>query len=114
MRNFSARETEWLLELDGIELASFWRRAIAFVLDWILISILMTPLAIGGTMGYLKLREMRGGPPMPKNLNFDMRPGKATFGSSDEEVEKKLDREWIHVLTDITIPVLYFGCSPGA
>jgi uncharacterized RDD family membrane protein YckC len=33
MQNFSARETEWLLELDGVELAGFRRRAIAFVVD---------------------------------------------------------------------------------
>ena len=26
MRYFSARETEWIQELDGIELASFWQR----------------------------------------------------------------------------------------
>ena len=36
MRTFSARETEWLLELDGIELAGFWQRAIAFLIDWII------------------------------------------------------------------------------
>jgi uncharacterized RDD family membrane protein YckC len=33
MQNFSARETEWLLELDGIELAGFRRRAFAFLID---------------------------------------------------------------------------------
>jgi uncharacterized RDD family membrane protein YckC len=33
MHNFSARETEWLLELDGIELAGFQRRALAFLID---------------------------------------------------------------------------------
>jgi uncharacterized RDD family membrane protein YckC len=109
MRNFSARETEWLLELDGIELATFWRRAFAFVFDWFLISVLMMPLVIGGTMGYLKLREMRGGPPMPKDMNFDLRPNHVKLGSSDEQLEKSLDREWIHIVTDITIPVLYFG-----
>ena len=43
MRNFSARETEWLQELDGIELAGFWWRAFAFSIDWIIVGILMTP-----------------------------------------------------------------------
>jgi uncharacterized RDD family membrane protein YckC len=33
MQNFSARETEWLLELDGVELAGFSSRASAFLID---------------------------------------------------------------------------------
>ena len=33
MKAFSARETEWLLELDGVELAGFRQRALAFLID---------------------------------------------------------------------------------
>jgi hypothetical protein len=41
MRNFSAQETEWLEELDGIELASFWRRACAFLVDCLIVNVNM-------------------------------------------------------------------------
>lgn len=33
MENFSARETEWLLELDGVKLAGFRSRSTAFLID---------------------------------------------------------------------------------
>jgi len=46
MRNFSARETEWLLELDGIQLASFRARASAFVIDICLAYTAIVGLAI--------------------------------------------------------------------
>lgn len=49
MRSFSARETEWLQELDGIELAGFWPGAFAFVIDWILIGLLFTVLVVVGS-----------------------------------------------------------------
>lgn len=108
MRNFSARETEWLQELDGIELAGFWQRAFAFVIDWFLVSILLSAVIGGAFYGYLKLRESHGHP-MPKNMNFDLRPGKVKIGASDEEVAKIGDNEALHIFTDIAVPVLYFG-----
>jgi uncharacterized RDD family membrane protein YckC len=33
MKTFTARETGWLQELDGVELAEFWQRALAFAID---------------------------------------------------------------------------------
>ena len=108
MRTFSARETVWLKELDGIELAPFWRRAVAFVLDWFLISILMSLLAAPLVYGYLKIREAEGHP-MPTTMNFDLRPEHIKVGSSDKEIEEKFDNEALHVVADIVVPVLYFG-----
>jgi uncharacterized RDD family membrane protein YckC len=108
MRTFSARETEWLLELDGIELATFWRRAFAFVLDWILVSIVLSIVATASVFGYLKLREMQGHP-MPETLNFDLRPEKFKLESSDKDLARHADNEAVHIVMDIAVPVLYFG-----
>ena len=108
MRNFSARETEWLLELDGIELAPFWRRAIAFIIDWLLVSLLLSATVGSGIMVYLKVREKQGHP-MPKSMNFDLRPGKVKIGSSDPTLQEELDNEAIHLVSDILVPVFYFG-----
>jgi len=108
MRTFSARETEWLQELDGIELASFWRRAAAFVIDWFLVSILLSATVGSGVMIYLKVRE-RHGHPMPSRMNFDLRPGKVKIGSDDPFLNDELDNELLHIVTDIAVPILYFG-----
>jgi uncharacterized RDD family membrane protein YckC len=115
MRNFSARETEWMLELDGIELAGFRRRALAFLIDWILIGFLVTLLAaaIGG--GYLAVRHLLG-KPMPNlshivndkdtNYNFNLGPGHQI---AKEHVEESIAQELINIVTDVVVPVLYFG-----
>ena len=62
MKTFSARETVWLQELDGMELAGFRRRALAFVIDWAIISVILTlVLALGG-LGYVGIQRLRGQP----------------------------------------------------
>jgi uncharacterized RDD family membrane protein YckC len=116
MRNFSARETEWMLELDGIELAGFRRRALAFVIDWILISFVFVIMAalIGGA--YLGVRHLLG-KPMPNfahvvndkdtDYNFNIGPGHTVV--KDRGVEKSIAQETIDLLTDVIVPVLYFG-----
>jgi uncharacterized RDD family membrane protein YckC len=109
MRNFSARETKWLQELDGIELAGFRQRACAFILDWILIYLVTLPIMLGGTLLYLKTLEARAGHTLDTNVNFDLRPFKYHASSSDAELEKRLDEEWIHLAYEIGVPVLYFG-----
>ncbi len=68
MRNFSARETEWLQELDGIELASFWQRAIAITLDGLFILIVLFLFATAVTGAFLGVRHLQG-KPMPWNTN---------------------------------------------
>lgn len=108
MRNFSARETEWLQELDGIELAPFWHRAFAFAFDWFLVSLLLSLVAVGSVMGYLKIREMHGHP-MPASVTFVLRPQNFKFDSDDSALVKKVDSEPVHIFIDIAIPVLYFG-----
>ena len=51
MKLFSARETELLRELDGLELAGFWRRAVAFLIDCFLMAILLSVLTTLGFNG---------------------------------------------------------------
>jgi uncharacterized RDD family membrane protein YckC len=109
MRNFSARETKWLHKLDGIELAGFRQRACAFVIDWILIYLVTVPIMVGGTLLYLKALEARAGHTLDTKVNFNLRPGKFQATSSDAELAKRLNEEWIHLVYEIAVPVLYFG-----
>ena len=60
MRLFSARETELLRELDGLELAGFWQRAVAFLIDCFLMAILLSVLMTLGLNGWQHLRQMHG------------------------------------------------------
>ena len=114
MRNFSARETVWLQELDGIELASFQRRAFAFLIDWILILIVLMVVLAGGVLGYLGVRYLRGQPiPIHSNVKLDEHGFEmAAEGQANKvanQAEKQGDSEWTHLLMDIAVPVLYFG-----
>lgn len=108
MRTFSARETHWLQQLDGIELAGFWQRAWAFFIDWTLVNILSMLIFAGGIFGYLALRQKSGHPP-PLKLHLDLKPERFNFTSSEPQLDKRLDSEWMHILIDFGVPVLYFG-----
>jgi uncharacterized RDD family membrane protein YckC len=103
MRKFSGKESERLLSLDGAELASFWRRALAFLIDWVSFSIL---LALSLTL-FLKVREWlgHGG---DVHGRIDLRPGRIMFSTTDTDLEF-LGAEWFEVLTNIALPVLFFG-----
>ena len=114
MRNFSARETEWLLELDGIELAAFWPRAFAFVIDWTLICIVMTVIVGIGFGAWVGIRKLEGKSPMPdaitsavsdkssdKDLNIVVGPGFITPKGEKQTETGKL----ISDATDIVIPI---------
>jgi len=107
MENFSARETEWLLELDGVPLASFWPRAFAFVLDWIIVSVIMMTL-----LSALATAYMHWGP-----QKAQMHEVVKQLKDGHEEVveqytsglEKYSESHTAHIIQDILIPVLYFG-----
>lgn len=115
MRTFSARETEWLQELDGIELAAFWPRAIAFCLDWIFISVLVSlfgMLVFGALMGVLHLR----GKPLPDFQHFSLILGERKetvaekkIGAGSIKVQKGEESEGEHIVTGVVLPILYFG-----
>lgn len=124
MQTFSARETEWMLELDGIELANFKRRALAFLIDWMLISLVFTLLASLGFSGWLVMRRLEGKPVEVKKLlqdkgdgkdyNFTLGPGivpeKSASGKCEEKSPKEeFLNEAIKIFDDVIVPVLYFG-----
>jgi uncharacterized RDD family membrane protein YckC len=117
MRKFSAKETEWLLELDGIELANFWPRAFAFVIDWILVTMILTLVTSFIAMSWLGVRHLQG-KPLPdfrhmvtegsKNkdeLHFNLGPGKS-FNATEEHGPLEKAMEFVN---DIVVPILYFG-----
>jgi uncharacterized RDD family membrane protein YckC len=109
MRNFSARETEWLQELDGIELAPFWRRAAAFFIDVCLGYVAVCLVVAGLAYGYLGARRMVGHP-MPKHVEILFNPAEIKILSSDGALSGHFESdEWVQVFNKVVVPVLYFG-----
>ena len=119
MRNFSARETEWLLELDGIELASFWQRTFAFLIDWIIVSIVFSAFAVAiaaGVFAYLhrqgKSMEDISHMVTTSEVGDDKvdvavhGPSKVTTYHMDEHSKTG---EAMKVFFDVLVPILYFG-----
>ena len=118
MRNFSARETEWLEELDGIELASFWQRCFAFLIDWMIVAIVFSALATSIAAVLFAYMHRRG-------KSMDDVSHMITASEQGEKVDVavhngskvtmyRLDEhskagEAIKIATDIVVPVLYFG-----
>lgn len=107
MKLFSARETELLRELDGLELAGFWRRAVAFLIDCFLMAVLLSVLTTLGFNGLQNLRQMRGssGPveyhlPVVKELR--VRGMKLQLINIE-------GNEVIHVAATVVVPILYCG-----
>jgi uncharacterized RDD family membrane protein YckC len=111
MRNFSARETEWLQELDGIELASFKQRAMALVIDscilavffiivWIIVTlaILVIQLGVGAVQGH----------PLP-SLQQIITSFPFNLKTSDPEFVEFSHGEIAQAFFDIVVPILYFG-----
>jgi uncharacterized RDD family membrane protein YckC len=110
MKIFSARETELLRELDGLELAGFWRRAVAFLIDCFLMAVLLSVLT---TVGFNELQHLRqmgdSGPaayhlPVVKELRVPMIHGGMKLQLIDIE-----GNEVIHVAATVVVPVLYCG-----
>jgi uncharacterized RDD family membrane protein YckC len=118
MRSFSARETEWLQELDGIELASFWRRAFAFLIDWTIVVIVLSALAsavLAGLSSYMR-RHGKSAQEIAKMI-----PGATLVNQPEVTAGGHLHVKTVHVdeesrtgkvvkdVTDVLVPVLYFG-----
>jgi len=111
MKLFSARETELLRELDGLELAGFWQRAVAFLIDCFLMAVLLSVLTTLGFNGLQNLRQMRGnsGPagyhlPVVKELRVPM-----IHGGMNVQLINIEGNEVIHVAATVVVPVLYCG-----
>ncbi len=116
MRTFSARETEWLKELDGIELASFRQRALAFLMDWIFIWAVLTSVVMLVGVSYLGLLRLEG-KPLPDFRHYTVGFMKDKTETIDEEkigngtlkIQKYQENEADHVIQEIVVPILYFG-----
>jgi uncharacterized RDD family membrane protein YckC len=108
MRTFSAHETAWLLQLDGIELAPFWRRAVAFVLDCLSVIVLFTFVAMAGTLIYYYWRAHTGHP-LPPNIHVQIHPDRLVFDDKQGTELASIGDEWAHLLYYTLTPVLYFG-----
>ena len=92
MQRFEARGTEWLKHLEGVELADFWQRAVAFIVDIVFaIVLLMLVLTLIGAVIWF-IRAAQG------------RPEHVAIGINRES-------EMERVLTDLIVPVLYFGLT---
>lgn len=92
MKTFRAHETAWLMELDGIELADFWQRALAFAIDILIaLCVLLFVLAVIG-YGIWIWRSTHG---HPEHYSVDING--ETF--------------WQKLLTETLVPVTYFGIT---
>jgi uncharacterized RDD family membrane protein YckC len=107
MKIFSARETELLRELDGLELAGFWQRAVAFLIDCFLMAVLLSVLMTLGLNGWQHLRQMRGNSGqaeyhLPVVKELPVRGMKVQLINIE-------GNEFIHVAATVVVPVLYCG-----
>ena len=118
MRNFSAQETEWLEELDGIELASFLRRALAFLIDWTIVAIVLSALLTAVAAGFASYMQRHGKStgdiahmfPATELVNHP----KITAGGHLNVQTLQVDEhsrtgKVIKEVTGVLVPVLYFG-----
>jgi uncharacterized RDD family membrane protein YckC len=105
MDKFSARETEWMLELDGIPLAGFWQRALAFVIDWALISVLLTVVVSVVAVVYFLLHR---GEVTATILSVvqDKGPGPKMY---HPKIFEWGNSELAKAIKDLAIAILYFG-----
>jgi uncharacterized RDD family membrane protein YckC len=108
MRYFSAHETAWLLKLDGIELAPFWRRAVAFALDCVAVLLLFILAVVAGTLAYSAVRTLSGHP-LPPSISIQIRPEQLVFDDKHGTELARVGDEWAHLLYYSLTPVLYFG-----
>lgn len=118
MRNFSARETEWLEELDGIELASFWSRAFAFLIDWTIVAIVLSALLTAVVAGFSSYMQRHGKSteqiahmfPAAKLVNQPQVTAGGHLNVKTLHVdEQSRGGEVIKDVADVLVSILYFG-----
>jgi uncharacterized RDD family membrane protein YckC len=108
MKIFSARETELLRELDGLELAGFWPRAAAFLIDCFLMAVLLSVAVTLGLNGWQKLRQMQGNSG-PAEYHLPVVKELPVRGGMNLQVINIEGNEVIHVAATVVVPVLYCG-----
>jgi uncharacterized RDD family membrane protein YckC len=112
MKTFSARETIWLQELDGIELAGFWQRAIAFILDGLIVGLAYSIFLSAVVTVYVNRYPNSS---IAANFSSAVKQvqtridGEGAPRTLNEEVHRKIRDGAIDLLQGILVPVLYFG-----
>jgi len=105
MDKFSAKETEWMLELDGIPLAGFWRRAFAFTIDGIIVGIITVMVVAAVTRGYIAVTHK-----LPTfTVNGKIPHIEEEIEKKEPQLEKGGESKGLSLVADVVIPVLYFG-----
>jgi uncharacterized RDD family membrane protein YckC len=108
MKIFSARETELLRELDGLELAGFWQRAAAFLIDGFIMAVLLSVVLTLGLHGLRNLREMQGNSG-PAEYHLPVVKELPAPGGMKVQVINIEGNESIHLAATVIVPVLYCG-----
>jgi uncharacterized RDD family membrane protein YckC len=108
MKIFSARETELLRELDGLELAGFWQRAAAFLIDCFLMAVLLSVVVTLGLNGWQNLRRMQGNSG-PAEYHLPVVKELPVRGGMNLQIINIEGNEVIHVAATVVVPVLYCG-----
>jgi uncharacterized RDD family membrane protein YckC len=112
MKTFSARETLWLQELDGIELANFWPRALALTIDGLIVGLFYSIILSTVLTIYVNRHP---GSSIAVNLTaaVDKIQTKVDHEQAprtpQEEVHHKLTDAAVELVQGIIVPVLYFG-----
>jgi uncharacterized RDD family membrane protein YckC len=93
MRVFDSAETHRLAEIDGVELADFWQRAVAFLIDAFLALFSILMLLFAGALSVFAFRSVMYGDRRHVDLHF----------RAEDEITK--------IIFETLAPVLYFGLS---
>lgn len=128
MQTYSAREHAWQRELDGIQLAGFRRRAFAFLIDWTIVGLVLSLIVSLGALAYLGIAHLTGHSIPGVHLSSDTAEVSVATGKSSAPhkhfnfnlsppSEEALNRtsgsrlfdEINHFVSDILVPILYFG-----
>ena len=94
-----------MLELDGIPLAGFWRRAIAFTIDGVIVSVITVVVVSALTLGYMAVTHTR--PTFTNNGHIPR--SEAAIEKLQPQLEQGGESKGLSLVEDILVPVLYFG-----
>ena len=99
-------------ELDGIELAGFWQRAWALLIDSCFVSLLfmvMVGLFVLGIVGVRMGSAKMHGRPAPSFSQIVMEPPLNMKGRLDEPAIETIPGEIFKIVDEVAMPILYFG-----
>jgi len=101
-----------MLELDGIPLAGFWRRAFAFAIDGLLALILLSVVVSAVVTGYMKVTGENpyiATPAKVPRSEADLEKLKPTVEKNSQEFAESRTGRALKLTQEIVIPILYFG-----